>query len=163
MSPDDHAEFSAKVASGEIKLPSRSTVYKARTKLDWISMLYQQRLWTKAQSARERWYSQIGADASPQAGHEFLNVVEDAGAFTNLSPTLRARTLVLLSLGFFGRVGNDGCRCLGRGFSHLFGRPPDMYRSQARPSFVPTPLEKIVYTGAFSSQGHPGRTRFGCR
>ncbi len=78
MGPDEHAEFVEKLKSRTIRLPSQSTIYKARTKLDWICMLYQQRLWSRTISGTLRWSSQLAADASPQ-GYEYFNAVEDLG------------------------------------------------------------------------------------
>ena len=44
MPTDEYTEFAAKLEAGIIRLPSGPTIYKARSKLDWMCMLYQQRL-----------------------------------------------------------------------------------------------------------------------
>ena len=77
MSPDGSAELIANVEAGRTGLPSASTIYKARSKLDWMCMLYQRRLWKRAVADKAQGWSQLPADASPQGGCEYFNLVED--------------------------------------------------------------------------------------
>ncbi len=77
MESDAHTELLANLSSGKFSLPKRSCIYKARTKLDWLTMLYSQRVFARATANGSQWWSQIAADASPQAGNEYFSIVEE--------------------------------------------------------------------------------------
>ena len=66
-----------RIESGAIRIPKRTAIYKWCVKLDWISMLYQRVLFSKARAGGKRWYSQFGSDASSQSGFEYFTTIEE--------------------------------------------------------------------------------------
>ena len=67
-----------RIESGAIRIPQKAAIYKWCVKLDWISMLYQRVLFSKARAEGKRWYSQFGSDASSQSGFEYFTTIEES-------------------------------------------------------------------------------------
>jgi len=66
-----------RIESGAIRIPKKSAIYKSCVKLDWISMLYQRVLFSKARAGGKRWYSQFGSDTSSHSGFEYCTTIEE--------------------------------------------------------------------------------------
>ena len=81
LPPEDHAVFLHKLDTDEVKVPSQDTIYRASVKLDYLSILYQRRVFTQARISGLWWSSQLGADSSPQTTYDFINTVEDRFVF----------------------------------------------------------------------------------
>ena len=79
LAEGEYRDFCAKLDCGAIAVPSKSTIYKARTKLDWMCMLWQRRLFKAAvgSSSGQVWCSHFCGDSSPQKTFDYLNTVED--------------------------------------------------------------------------------------
>lgn len=79
MSPDDALEFERKVCAKEMRLPSKSALYRHRIKFDWLCMLYQRRLFARTLEplSTTSWSSQFAADASSQSGFDYFNCTEE--------------------------------------------------------------------------------------
>ena len=81
LPPEDHAVFLHKLDTNEVQVPSQDTIYRASVKLDYLSILYQRRVFTQARISGLWWSSQLGADSSPQTTYDFINTVEDRFVF----------------------------------------------------------------------------------
>lgn len=81
MPVDEHSDFLGKLNTGEIRFPRKSCIYKMRTKLDWMCMLYQRRLFDRHFDEGTRWVSHFSSDSSPQSSYEYFCSLEDRFIF----------------------------------------------------------------------------------
>ena len=84
LPPDEYLEMKRKLERKELHLPHYSTCYRVAVKLDWLQMLYQQKLFAETlQPDSETWWvSQFGGDSSPQKTFDFMNGIEERHIFT---------------------------------------------------------------------------------
>ena len=71
LAPAAAAEAVQGIASGSIRLPSRSVILRARQKLDILQMYWQRRV-----NAKHAFIGHLSIDASPQVKHNFLCMKE---------------------------------------------------------------------------------------
>jgi hypothetical protein len=122
---DEHIAFVAGCDSGRVRFPSRYTLHRAAVKLDYLSILYQRRLWSHALHNDVVWSSQFGGDSSPQSTFDFMNMIEHRmifrgspeviaacvhdhginGCFTHVRRTLGAQVVGLANSGTAQKFG----------------------------------------------------------
>ena len=71
---DAAAEFTNKVETGEVRIPSRKTIHRAAIKLDYMTMLYERLLFKESLATNTTWLSQFGGDSSPQVTFDFMRL-----------------------------------------------------------------------------------------
>ena len=116
LTPDEHSEFTRKIDTGALRVPSRWTLQRAAVKLDYLSLLYQRRLFKDALASNEEWVSQFGGDSSPQVTFDYMNCVEERFVLAGgpEATALRCKTLGLVKgLGHIRRT--LVCQALGLG------------------------------------------------
>lgn len=92
MGADEHSDFLAQLDEGKLSIPKKTCVYKMRTKMDWMMMLYQRVLFSKSDGSGQEWVSHFCSDSSPQGGFEYFCSVEDRFIF-NADPEAVCRIM----------------------------------------------------------------------
>ncbi|CAE7035200.1 unnamed protein product [Symbiodinium sp. KB8] len=93
-----HDDLATHLLTTPLRAPTKSTLWRARTELDLASMIYARRFLL---STSKTWYLHMRADASPQAGRDYLVTEADICSFGGSHPATseNAHVKQLLSQG----------------------------------------------------------------